>query len=365
MPFTVRGSAVYPDPNHWTEVYQGLIVPAVKEAGLACDRADSDVGSRLIVDDLLRRIEAADMVLCDLSGHNANVFLELGWALRGDKPYVLIHDELTEYTFDLNQQYTYRYRSSLQPTVVRTQVKELTHVVAQTLADGQRRYSVLARIEVQQSAATQFPRDDVVIGLLMEIRDRLDVAPSLYPVGDVARVEFPWPGLLRRATGLLAAAEGRVAFLGPSPSEGDVMAAVAETAREGGATDNPEVQVSLIDAEGRFLLHQWPTMVGKAARYLGIDRADMYEPILQSAHGAVAWEDWFGSPAASPKPRLRLNIAAFTTLQPLGWKLVAEVHSYPGGLTSTAAAARARERTSRTDLGTVVPNPLTPSALDE
>ena len=46
-------------------------------------------------------------MLCDLSAHNPNLYLELGWALRADKRFVLIKDDLTDFKFDLNQFYTY------------------------------------------------------------------------------------------------------------------------------------------------------------------------------------------------------------------------------------------------------------------
>ena len=44
MPFTVRDidRERYVDPNHWNEVYEGLILPAIEEAGLQADRDDAD-----------------------------------------------------------------------------------------------------------------------------------------------------------------------------------------------------------------------------------------------------------------------------------------------------------------------------------
>ena len=101
-----------------------------------CDRDDIDQGSRLIADTILAKIERSDLILCDLSSHNPNVFLELGWALRCDKPYVLIKDDLTTYTFDLNQQYTFTYGHSLQPTQVRRQIEELSQILRLTSSDN-------------------------------------------------------------------------------------------------------------------------------------------------------------------------------------------------------------------------------------
>src|SRR4051794_31127140 len=93
MPFTVRKPDLdrYDnDTNHWNEVYAGLIVPAVKKTGLVCLRDDEDVSARLITEDIWRKIEQAEVILCDLSAGNPNVYLELGWAMRADKRFVLI-----------------------------------------------------------------------------------------------------------------------------------------------------------------------------------------------------------------------------------------------------------------------------------
>jgi hypothetical protein len=57
MPFTVRevDAHRYADKNHWHEVYEGLISPAIQEAGMRPLRDDKDTGSRLIVEDIWRR----------------------------------------------------------------------------------------------------------------------------------------------------------------------------------------------------------------------------------------------------------------------------------------------------------------------
>ena len=62
-PFSVRDEDLpkYGDRNHWTEVYGGLIRPAVEGCGgLVCERDDIDVGSRAIVEGIFTKIEHAD-----------------------------------------------------------------------------------------------------------------------------------------------------------------------------------------------------------------------------------------------------------------------------------------------------------------
>jgi hypothetical protein len=121
MPFTIRDYDLPKysnDKNHWNEVYRGLILPAVSKAGLQCERDDDDSTSRLITENIWQKIEQCDVVLCDLSAHNPNVYLELGWTLRADKRFVLIKDDITNFNFDLNQIYTYEYSHLLQPSSI-------------------------------------------------------------------------------------------------------------------------------------------------------------------------------------------------------------------------------------------------------
>ena len=85
MPFSVREKDMDTydgDQNHWLEVYEGLIRPAVKQAGLVPVRDDEDYSSRVVTDQIWSKIEHAEIILADISSSNPNVFLELGWALR-------------------------------------------------------------------------------------------------------------------------------------------------------------------------------------------------------------------------------------------------------------------------------------------
>jgi len=176
MPFTVKehDQPKYNDPNHWNEGYEGLIFPAVTSAQMKCERDDKDIGSRLIVVNILRKIEEAYFILCDLSSSNPNVFFELGWALRGDKPYVLIKDDLTNYTFDLNQQYILDYSHLLKPSILRKEIEKLAKAIEQTVSDQERRYSLTKQISYSLSAikaAQEDPNTRLLLDIQQSIRD--------------------------------------------------------------------------------------------------------------------------------------------------------------------------------------------------
>ena len=72
---------VMPFRQDLDEVYQLAIKPAIIDSGLVPWRADEMIekGSP-IVSQSLNAIESTDLILADLTGHNPNVFFELGVA---------------------------------------------------------------------------------------------------------------------------------------------------------------------------------------------------------------------------------------------------------------------------------------------
>ena len=185
MPFTVKAvdESRYPDSAHWLEVYEGLIVPAAQQVGLRCERDDEDTGSRLIGENILKKIEDATVILCDLSSHNPNVFLELGWAMRADKPFALMKDDLTTYTFDLNQQYTFDYSHSLQPRTLHKEVQSLAGVIRRTIEDSERRYSIVRRMSVSISAIKAMSESDLRGNLPVDIQGSKDLLKTIQMLG--------------------------------------------------------------------------------------------------------------------------------------------------------------------------------------
>jgi len=103
------------DSDHFAHVLIHLFTPALEEAGLTVI-PPSAVGSELIHAEIIRNLEQADFVLCDLSGLNPNVLFELGVRTSLDRPVILVKDDLTEKApFDLNAINTLTYDSSMTP----------------------------------------------------------------------------------------------------------------------------------------------------------------------------------------------------------------------------------------------------------
>lgn len=329
MPFTVKETdkSRYPDPVHWNEVYEGLIVPAVQEVGLQCERDDKDIGSRFIGENILRKIEDADLILCDLSSHNPNVFLELGWAIRADSPFVLIKDDLTTYTFDLNQQYTFDYSHALQPTRLRQEVNSLADVLRRTLNDSERRYSVIRRMSISLSAMKAIKGGDLQTEILLDVQRKLTSMQVMSMVEEGVHLkpkEYPWPKLLRQSMAILFEVMEAANKFDTASSGDEIISVLDDVSTKFGAKNSKDVQISLVDEKRKLLYHDWGELVGSVARFLGADEYDIYDEIYLYPHGAVAWVDRTSN--TRERPMIRMNIALFSTIDHLNWKAVIESH---------------------------------------
>jgi hypothetical protein len=323
MPFTVKDVDMqrYVDPNHWSEVYAGLIEPACRNAGMSCLRDDEDIGSRLIADNILTKIEDANIILCDLSSHNPNVFLELGWALRADKPYVLLKDDLTTFTFDLNQQYTFEYDHRLQPIVLSKNVESLAEVLENTLRDEKHRYSVVGRLGVQSWAIEAAQSGDQQTQMLLEIQQMLRRLST--GRGDWGRAQldaFPWTSLLRRANKILSTAMSLL-------EDGDQELSLRRETEVMGISGRQEIQLSVVDSDRVFVYHDWPQLVGATASFCGTDGKDIYDEVFAHPAGAVAWIDETSNvPQMALPGHTRYNIALFSSSGESRRRIVVETH---------------------------------------
>jgi tetratricopeptide (TPR) repeat protein len=92
-----------PFAPEFDDVYM-IIRDACREDALSidvlCQRADDIQMPGKITDQLIRGIEDADVIIADLTGSNANVMYELGYAHALDKPTILLN-QTSESPFDL------------------------------------------------------------------------------------------------------------------------------------------------------------------------------------------------------------------------------------------------------------------------
>jgi hypothetical protein len=82
--------------------YEAIYEPAIRKAGLRPIRADADIfGTGKIIDQIWAGINAAKVLIAELTSRNPNVFYELGLAHALLKPVVLISSNGDDVPFDL------------------------------------------------------------------------------------------------------------------------------------------------------------------------------------------------------------------------------------------------------------------------
>jgi hypothetical protein len=116
---------LYGDDEHFKHVLTYLMVPAVEKAGYEAIKPIAE-GADVIHAEIIRQLETADMVLCDISTLNPNVFFELGVRTAVDKPVCVLRDMQTDrIPFDMSIINVHTYEPSLAPWLLEDQVSQL------------------------------------------------------------------------------------------------------------------------------------------------------------------------------------------------------------------------------------------------
>jgi len=101
--------------EHFKHVLECLIIPAVEKAGFQAIPPLAR-GSDLIHAEIIKQLETTDLVLCDMSALNPNVFFEFGIRTSLNKPVCVVKDDLTKHIpFDTGIINYHEYLSALEP----------------------------------------------------------------------------------------------------------------------------------------------------------------------------------------------------------------------------------------------------------
>jgi hypothetical protein len=118
------------DSQHFLHVLDYLFVPAIEKAGYEPIKPVMS-GADVIQAEIVRNLETADLVLCDITAHNPNVFFELGIRTSLDRPVALVRDSVTErLPFDTGIMNTHTYDAGLYPWRLSSEIEALAdHIV--------------------------------------------------------------------------------------------------------------------------------------------------------------------------------------------------------------------------------------------
>ena len=95
------------------DVYKLAIQAAAIEASVVAERVDEQRFSERILDQVYRQIRTADFIIADMTGMNANVFYEVGYAHAHEKLCTLITQRAEDIPFDLKHHRHLIYNTSL------------------------------------------------------------------------------------------------------------------------------------------------------------------------------------------------------------------------------------------------------------
>jgi len=94
-------------------LFSEVIKPVAEKCGYKAEKADDVLGPGLIVWDITRKIQEADIVIADVTPVNANVYYEIGYAHAIGKPTILLAEKGKELPFDISGFRTLFYENSI------------------------------------------------------------------------------------------------------------------------------------------------------------------------------------------------------------------------------------------------------------
>jgi len=204
------------DAEHFQHVLETLFIPAVTAVGLD-PILPKAAGSEIIQAGIIENLDSADLVLCDMSILNPNVFYEFGIRTALDKPVALVVDDKTadSVPFDAGSINRHKYDSSLQSWVLKQELPNLIRHLEETLAEGSGKNALWKYFGVKTSAtfspgqSTDDDKFDIIMRKLDTLSnpDRRIVTQT--PKTDDALMELrdmllqlKWPDIVHDVSGI-------------------------------------------------------------------------------------------------------------------------------------------------------------------
>lgn len=78
----------------FSDIYEYGIKGACDDANTYCERVDEQIFEGSVLERIYNQISRADIIIADMSGRNANVFYEVGYAHALGRPAILLTHEV-------------------------------------------------------------------------------------------------------------------------------------------------------------------------------------------------------------------------------------------------------------------------------
>jgi hypothetical protein len=179
------------DTDHFPHVLEFLFKPAISKIDYTPIPPVAE-GANLIHAGIIEQLETADLVLCDISTLNANVFFELGIRTALDKPVCIVRDALVVHLpFDTGIINHHVYDHSLSPWTLGNEIESLSqHLTATINNSGNRNplwkyFGLTARARPSEPGSSVEGRIDLLSLQIESLQQQLSeggVNPIAHPV---------------------------------------------------------------------------------------------------------------------------------------------------------------------------------------
>lgn len=171
------------EAGHFNRVYEHLIKPAILEAGFRPLRADDTAKTDYIVAGIIQQIIQSEIMICDISGRNANVMYELGMRHAYNKPVAIIKDDKTSRIFDIQGLRHTEYSSSLRIDSTKKDIIKIAQSIRETADPNNKDVNSMVRLAniraAEPPSATELSGEtSLILSSLKTISSRLDAISS-------------------------------------------------------------------------------------------------------------------------------------------------------------------------------------------
>ncbi|MDO8614478.1 MAG: hypothetical protein Q7T33_01920 [Dehalococcoidia bacterium] len=97
----------------YNELCQDVIKPVCAEFHIEVEREDETPGPGFIIQDVVRKIEEATLIIADITPSNSNVFFEVGYAYAVRRPTILVAERQSQLPFDVSGLRTLFYENTI------------------------------------------------------------------------------------------------------------------------------------------------------------------------------------------------------------------------------------------------------------
>lgn len=103
-----------PFDGGFDDIYNFGVKQTAETLGIVAERVDEQIYKEGMLERIYNQIEAADIIIADMSGKNPNVFYEVGFAHAKEKFCILLTDDAEDIPFDLKHKRHIVYGGSIQ-----------------------------------------------------------------------------------------------------------------------------------------------------------------------------------------------------------------------------------------------------------